>query len=98
MAPWTVVVVVLAALFVAAVIASLRIVKEYERGVAFRLGRLRGPLGPGIVVVVPGIDKLVRVELRTVTLTIPPQEVITRDNVTARVNAVVLFRVTDPTK
>ena len=94
----TVAVVVLVALLVAVVIASLRIVKEYERGVAFRLGRLRGPLGPGIVVVLPGVDKLVRVDLRTVTLTIPPQEVITRDNVTARVNAVVLFRVTDPTK
>ena len=98
MAPWMVVVVFLVVLLVALAIASLRIVKEYERGVAFRLGRLRGPLGPGIVVVLPGIDKLVRVDLRTVTLTIPPQEVITRDNVTARVNAVVLFRVTDPTK
>ncbi|WP_107528879.1 slipin family protein [Mycolicibacterium tusciae] len=96
--PLTVAVVVLVALLVAAVFASLRIVKEYERGVAFRLGRLRGLLGPGIVVVLPGVDKLVRVDLRTVTLTIPPQEVITRDNVTARVNAVVLFRVTDPTK
>ena len=98
MGAWVVVVVFLVVLLVALAIGSLRIVKEYERGVAFRLGRLRGPLGPGIVVVVPGIDKLVRVELRTVTLTIPPQEVITRDNVTARVNAVVLFRVTDPTK
>ena len=98
MGPWIVVVVFLAVVLVALAIGSLRIVKEYERGVAFRLGRLRGPLGPGIVVVLPGIDKLVRVDLRTVTLTIPPQEVITRDNVTARVNAVVLFRVTDPTK
>ncbi len=98
MGAWVVVAVFLVVLLVAFAIGSLRIVKEYERGVAFRLGRLRGPLGPGIVVVVPGIDKLVRVELRTVTLTIPPQEVITRDNVTARVNAVVLFRVTDPTK
>lgn len=96
--PLTVAVVVLVALLVAVAIASLRVVKEYERGVGFRLGRLRGPLGPGIVVVLPGVDKLVRVDLRTVTLTIPPQEVITRDNVTARVNAVVLFRVTDPTK
>lgn len=89
---------VLVVVLVTLAIASLRVVKEYERAVAFRLGRLRGPLGPGIVVVLPGIDKLVRVDLRTVTLTIPPQEVITRDNVTARVNAVVLFRVTDPTK
>ncbi|WP_326547996.1 slipin family protein [Mycolicibacterium sp. ND9-15] len=98
MGTWTVVVVFLLVVLVALAIASVRVVKEYERGVAFRLGRLRGPLGPGIVVVLPGIDKLVRVDLRTVTLTIPPQEVITRDNVTARVNAVVLFRVTDPTK
>ncbi|BBY44138.1 SPFH domain-containing protein [Mycolicibacterium celeriflavum] len=98
MEAWMVVVVFFGIVLVALAIGSLRIVKEYERGVAFRLGRLRGPLGPGIVVVVPGIDKLVRVDLRTVTLTIPPQEVITRDNVTARVNAVVLFRVTEPTK
>jgi len=75
---------------------SVRILKEYERGVAFRLGRLRGPLGPGVRLILPGLDKLVRVDLRVVTLTIPPQEVITRDNVPARVNAVVLFRVTDP--
>ncbi|KUI22759.1 hypothetical protein AU193_10705 [Mycobacterium sp. GA-1285] len=95
---WLVVVVFFAIALLAVAVASVRVVKEYERGVAFRLGRLRGPLGPGIVVVLPGIDKLVRVDLRTVTLTIPPQEVITRDNVTARVNAVVLFRVTDPTK
>jgi regulator of protease activity HflC (stomatin/prohibitin superfamily) len=98
MGPWIVVVAFLVIVIAALTIASLRIVKEYERGVAFRLGRLRGPLGPGIVIVLPGIDKLVRVDLRTVTLTIPPQEVITRDNVTARVNAVVLFRVTDPTR
>lgn len=85
------------AIFVLAfAIGSLRIIKEYERGVAFRLGRLRPELGPGIRIVFPGLDKLVRTDLRVVTLTIPPQEVITRDNVTARVNAVVLFRVTDP--
>jgi regulator of protease activity HflC (stomatin/prohibitin superfamily) len=75
---------------------SVRILKEYERGVAFRLGRLRGPLEPGVCLVFPGLDKLVRVDLRVVTLTIPPQEVITRDNVPARVNAVVMLRVTDP--
>jgi regulator of protease activity HflC (stomatin/prohibitin superfamily) len=78
--------------------ASLRVLKEYERGVSFRLGRLREPLGPGVQVLLPGIDKLIRVDLRVVTLTIPPQEVITRDNVPARVNAVVLFRVVDPVK
>jgi regulator of protease activity HflC (stomatin/prohibitin superfamily) len=77
-------------------VASLKILKEYERGVAFRLGRLRQALGPGIRLVIPGLDKMVRVDLRVVALTIPPQEVITRDNVPARVNAVVLFRVIDP--
>lgn len=76
---------------------SIRILKEYERGVIFRLGRLRPLLGPGLVLVFPGLDQLVRVDLRVVTLTIPPQDVITRDNVPARVNAVVLFKVTDPT-
>jgi regulator of protease activity HflC (stomatin/prohibitin superfamily) len=86
----------LLALLLLVVLGSVRILKEYERGVAFRLGRLRRPLGPGVCLVVPGLDKLVRVDLRIVTLTIPPQEVITRDNVPARVNAVVLFRVIDP--
>jgi regulator of protease activity HflC (stomatin/prohibitin superfamily) len=79
-------------------VASLRVVREYERVVAFRLGRLRGPLGPGVVLMLPFLDKLVRVDLRVVTLTIPPQEVITRDNVTARVNAVVMFKVADPVR
>ena len=83
-------------LVVCLIVASLRIIKEYERGVAFRLGRLRAPLEPGVRVVLPGLDKLIRVDLRVVTLTIPPQEVITRDNVPARVNAVVLFKVIDP--
>lgn len=89
--------VVLLALVVLAV-TSLRVLREYERGVAFRLGRLREPLGPGLRLLVPGLDKLIRVDLRIVTLTIPPQEVITRDNVPARVNAVVLFRVVDPVR
>ena len=79
-------------------VASLRVVREYERVVAFRLGRLRGPLGPGLVLMLPFLDRGVRVDLRVVTLTIPPQEVITRDNVTARVNAVVMFKVSDPVK
>lgn len=91
---WVIVVLIVAILAFA--LGSLRIVKEYERGVAFRLGRLRGALGPGVVLVLPGLDKLIRVDLRVVALTIPPQEVITRDNVPARVNAVVLFRVVDP--
>ncbi len=78
--------------------ASVRVLPQYQRGVAFRLGRLRQPLEPGLRLLVPGLDKLVRVDLRVVTLTIPPQEVITRDNVPARVNAVVLFRVVDPVR
>jgi regulator of protease activity HflC (stomatin/prohibitin superfamily) len=82
----------------ALIVISVRVLKEYERGVAFRLGRLREPLGPGVRLLLPVLDKLVRVDLRVVTLTIPPQEVITRDNVPARVNAVVLFRVVDPVK
>lgn len=79
-------------------IASLRVVREYERVVVFRLGRLRGSLGPGLVLMLPFLDRSVRVDLRVVTLTIPPQEVITRDNVTARVNAVVMFKVADPVR
>ena len=83
-------------LVVAFLVASIRIVREYERVVVFRLGRLRGALGPGLVFRLPLLDTLVRTDLRVVTLTIPPQEVITRDNVTARVNAVVMFRIVDP--
>jgi regulator of protease activity HflC (stomatin/prohibitin superfamily) len=90
-------VVVLAALLLLAVF-SLRVVREYQRVVAFRLGRLRGALGPGIVIRLPFLDTLIPVDLRVVTLTIPPQEVITRDNVTARVNAVVMFKVADPVR
>lgn len=74
---------------------STRVLREYERGVMFRLGRLREPSGPGLVLLAPLVDRMVRVDLRIVTLTIPPQEVITRDNVPARVNAVAYFRVTD---
>jgi regulator of protease activity HflC (stomatin/prohibitin superfamily) len=75
---------------------SVRVLREYERGVVFRLGRLTGQRGPGLVLLIPAIDRMVRVSLRTVTLTIPPQDVITRDNVTARVDAVCYFRVVDP--
>jgi regulator of protease activity HflC (stomatin/prohibitin superfamily) len=78
--------------------ASVRVLREYERGVAFRLGRLRPARTPGPTLVLLGPDRLVRVDLRVVTLTIPPQEVITKDNVPARVNAVVLFRVVDPVR
>jgi regulator of protease activity HflC (stomatin/prohibitin superfamily) len=73
--------------------AAIRILREYERAVVFRLGRLIGEKGPGLVLLIPIIDRMVRVGLRTVTLSIPPQDVITRDNVPARVNAVCYFRV-----
>ena len=76
--------------------AIVRIVREYERGVVFRLGRLVGPRGPGLILLVPFIERMQRIDLRTVTLEIPAQEVITRDNVTVRVNAVAYFRVVDP--
>src|SRR3954453_15931133 len=79
-----------------AVASSVRVLREYERGVIFRLGRLIGQKGPGLIFLIPIIDKMVRVELRTVTLNIPPQEVITRDNVPASVNAVCYFRVVNP--
>src|SRR5437762_1686084 len=78
--------------------AAIRVLREYERGVIFRLGRLIAQKGPGLIFLIPVIDRMVRVDLRTVTLNIPPQEVITRDNVTARVNAVAYFRVIDPNK
>jgi regulator of protease activity HflC (stomatin/prohibitin superfamily) len=78
--------------------ASIKILREYERGVIFRLGRLIGAKGPGLIFIIPGVDKLLRVSLRTVALEIPPQDVITRDNVSIKVNAVVYFRVLDPNK
>ncbi len=74
----------------------IRILREYERGVVFRLGRLLEPKGPGVVFLIPIVDRLVKVDLRTITLNIPPQEVITKDNVPARVNAVAYFRIVDP--
>jgi regulator of protease activity HflC (stomatin/prohibitin superfamily) len=76
----------------------VRVLREYERAVVFRLGRLIGQKGPGIVLLIPGIDRMVRVDLRTVTFDIPPQDLITRDNVPAKVNAVAYFRVVDPVK
>ncbi|OGP55931.1 MAG: hypothetical protein A2162_04965 [Deltaproteobacteria bacterium RBG_13_52_11b] len=78
--------------------SAIKILKEYERGVIFRLGRLIGAKGPGIIFIIPGVDKLLRISLRTVTMDIPPQDVITRDNVSIKVNAVVYFRVMDPNK
>jgi regulator of protease activity HflC (stomatin/prohibitin superfamily) len=84
--------------FVLSVLAwSVRVLREYERGVVFRLGRLLGdPKGPGLFLLIPIVDRMVKVDLRVVTTVIPPQEVITRDNVPARVNAVAYFQVVDP--
>jgi regulator of protease activity HflC (stomatin/prohibitin superfamily) len=81
---------------VAAIISGIKILKEYERAVVFRLGRMVGARGPGITYIIPGIEKMVRMDLRTVTMDIPPQDVITRDNVSVKVNAVLYFRVIDP--
>lgn len=75
---------------------AIRIVREYERGVIFRLGRLVGAKGPGLFFIIPVIDKMVKMSLRTIVLDVPPQEVITKDNVTTSVNAVLFFRVVDP--
>jgi regulator of protease activity HflC (stomatin/prohibitin superfamily) len=89
-------IVVIAFLFVILLAsASIKILREYERGVIFRLGRLIAQKGPGLILLIPIVDRMVRVDLRTVTLTVPPQEVITRDNVPARVDAVVYFHVID---
>ena len=86
-------------IFILIVAASaIKILREYERGVIFRLGRLIGAKGPGIIFIIPGVDKLLRISLRLVTLDIPPQDVITRDNISIKVNAVVYFRVLDPNK
>ncbi len=92
-----------AAVFLALIVllvfgAAVRVLREYERGVIFRLGRLIAQKGPGLILLIPFIDRIVKVDLRTVTLNIPPQEVITRDNVPASVNAVAYFRVIDPRK
>src|SRR5512136_13391 len=78
--------------------SAIKILREYERGVVFRLGRLIGAKGPGLIFIIPGIDRLLKISLRTVALEIPPQEVITRDNISITVNAVVYFRVLDPNK
>ena len=75
---------------------AIKIVTEYERGVIFRLGRLVGARGPGLFFIIPFVDRMVKVDLRVITMDVPPQEVITKDNVTVRVNAVVYFRVVDP--
>ena len=80
------------------VISAIKILKEYERGVIFRFGRLRDTKGPGLILIIPFVDKMIKVDLRTVTMDVPPQDIITRDNVPVKVNAVVYFRVMDPAK
>ncbi len=80
------------------IVSSLRVLREYERGVVFLLGRFWRVKGPGLIVIIPGIQQMVRMDLRTIVLDVPPQDVITRDNVSVKVNAVVYFRVVDPEK
>jgi len=86
------------ALFIFIVASAVRILLEYERGVVFRLGRFAGVRGPGLRFIIPGIDKLIKISLRTVAMDVPPQDVITKDNVSVKVNAVVYFRVLQPEK
>ena len=96
-----VILVIVVVLLLATAIAaanSVKVLREYERGVVFRLGRLMEQRGPGLQVLIPSLDRMVRVSLRTVTLTVPPQEIITNDNVPARVTAVTYYRVIDPAK
>jgi regulator of protease activity HflC (stomatin/prohibitin superfamily) len=84
-------------IFIAYLLWSVfKILNEYERGVIFRLGRLVGTRGPGLIILIPGIEKMVKVSLRLVTLDVPPQDIITKDNVSVKVNAVVYFRVMNP--
>ncbi len=92
-----VVVVVVVVVVVLFMLAAIKVAREYERGIIFRLGRLLPePKGPGLFILIPIVDRMVKVDLRTITLNIPPQEVITKDNVPARVNAVAYFRIVDP--
>src|SRR5689334_14387788 len=91
-----IVLVVLVVIGLAVAGAAVRVLREYERAVVFRLGRLMDQRGPGLVLLVPSIDRMVRVSLRTVTLTVPPQEIITNDNIPVRVTAVTYYRVVDP--
>jgi regulator of protease activity HflC (stomatin/prohibitin superfamily) len=78
--------------------SAIRVLNEYERGVIFRLGRMIGVKGPGLIILIPAVDRMVKVSLRTIVLDVPPQDIITRDNVSVKVNAVVYFRVLEPEK
>ncbi|MDD3520382.1 MAG: slipin family protein [Actinomycetota bacterium] len=96
---YPIVIAVLVFIFIIIILrSSIKILREYERGVLFRFGRLKGAKGPGIFMIIPFIDRMIKVDLRTVTLDVPPQDVITRDNVPVKVNAVAYFRVMDPEK
>jgi regulator of protease activity HflC (stomatin/prohibitin superfamily) len=89
----------IAIFFIASLLwSAIKVLKEYERGVVFRLGRIIPVKGPGLIIIIPGIDKLVKVSLRTVTMDVPPQDIITKDNITVKVNAVIYFRPIDPIK
>jgi regulator of protease activity HflC (stomatin/prohibitin superfamily) len=77
---------------------SVKVLNEYERGVILRLGRIIGAKGPGLIILIPGVDRMLRVDMRTITMDVPPQDVITRDNVTIKVNAVLYFRVVNPNR
>ncbi|HUE68269.1 MAG TPA: SPFH domain-containing protein, partial [Candidatus Acidoferrum sp.] len=91
-----IVIAVIVVILLIALFSSLRIAAEYERGVVFRLGRLIALKGPGLFFIIPfGVDRLVKIDLRVITLEVPPQEIITKDNVTAKVNAVIYFQVVD---
>ena len=89
-------IIVVLVLVVVLLVSAIRILKEYERGVVFRLGRLIGVKGPGLILLIPFLDKMQSVSLRTLVMDVPPQDVITRDNVTVKVNAVIYFRVVEP--
>src|SRR5213080_186853 len=92
-----VIVAILLFLIVLFLFSAIKVAREYERGIVFRLGRLLpAPKGPGLFILIPVVDRMVKVDLRTITLTVPPQEVITKDNVPVRVNAVAYFRIVDP--
>jgi regulator of protease activity HflC (stomatin/prohibitin superfamily) len=96
MAPYSFVFIILVAMGVFILANAVRILNEYERGVIFRLGRVIGVKGPGLILLIPLVDRMVKVSLRTVVMDVPPQDVITKDNVSIKVNAVVYFRVMDP--
>jgi regulator of protease activity HflC (stomatin/prohibitin superfamily) len=92
-----IIIAILLFLIVLFLFAAIKVAREYERGIVFRLGRLLpNPKGPGLFILIPVVDRMVKVDLRTITLTVPPQEVITKDNVPVRVNAVAYFRIVDP--